>query len=84
MVSKITTKSIKHVLDVMPFSASSNLSVATWGCTKSVKLFFFFFYASLLRHYMSSVEISLSIFQPTFHFKVLTLASIALCCLLYL
>ena len=66
---KITTESIKLILDVEQFGVSSDLIVPT-GNVQKVSFPFFFFYASSLRHSMDSTEIPSSIFQPTFHHKV--------------
>ena len=55
---EITTESIKLVLDVEEFGMGSDLIVSTRMYRNS------FFYASLLRHSMDSIEMPLSIFQP--------------------
>ena len=72
MVSfKISTESLKLVLDAEQCGASSDLMVPTRDVQKvSFFLSSFFFYASSLRHAIDSTEMPLSIFQPTFHHKV--------------
>ena len=65
---KISTESLKLVLDAEQSGASSDLIVPT--CDVQKVSFFSFFYASSLRHSMDSTEILSSTFQPTFHHKV--------------
>ena len=77
----ITTESIKLVLDVEQFGASSDLIVPTYDVQKMS--FSFFFYASSLRHFMDSIEMPLSNFSLEFITKSITSIKI-LCCLLYL
>ena len=71
MVSfKMSTESLKLVLDAEQSGASSDLIVPTRDVQEVSFFSFFFFYASSLRHSMDSTEISSSTFQPTFHHKV--------------
>ena len=60
---KINAESIRLVLDVEQFGASSDLIVPTPNVQK-LKKCQFFFYASLLRYSMDSTEMPMSIFQP--------------------
>ena len=66
---KITTESMKFLLDAEQSGASSDLIVPTHNVQK-VSFLFSFFYASSLRYSMDSTEIPSSIFLPTFHHKV--------------
>ena len=66
---KISTESLKLVLDDEQSGASSDLIVPTRDVQKE-SFFSFFFYASSLRHSMDSTEIPSSTFQPTFYHKV--------------
>ena len=66
---KITTESIKLVLDAEQSGAGSDLIVPTRDVQK-VSYSFLFFYTSLLRYSIDSTEIPSSIFQPTFYHKV--------------
>ena len=65
---KITTESIKLILDVEQFGASSDLIVPACGIQKA-SFSFFFFYASLLKLSMNSIEMPLSIFSLEFIMK---------------
>ena len=66
---KITTESIKLVLNIKQFNTGSNLIVPPPRCTGSV----LFFFTTLLRHSMHSTEVSLSIFSLDFTMKSKTM-----------
>ena len=63
---KITTESIKLVLNIKQFSTGSNLIVPTPQCTGSV----LFFFVTLLIYSIHSTEVPLSIFQPKLYHEV--------------